>query len=140
MREAVQPWANASRGARLRRVAAATMPSAARMEFLAMGGAYLARFPRAPPLAERGLLAAPQGAGQVGGGGDQAEVGEGLGEVPQRLPGGAGLLGVQAEMVRVPEHLLEDEPRRAQPREIGFSRRADERLHQPEGADVEGAL
>src|SRR5688500_16326037 len=140
IREAVQPWAKASRGARLIRVAAATIPRAARMVCLAMGGPYSARFPAAPQLAGAVVLATAEGAVQVGGGGDEPEVGEGLGEVPEGLAGGPGFLRVQPEVVRVAEHLLEDEARRAQPVEIRLSRRPHQRLHQPERADVEGAL
>jgi hypothetical protein len=34
-----------------------------------------------------------------------------LGKVPERLAGGPSLLGVEPQMVRVAEHLLEEEPR-----------------------------
>src|SRR5215211_2079841 len=44
------------------------------------------------------------------GGVDQRQVGEGLGEVAQLLAGLADLLGVQAQVVGVGEHLLEDQP------------------------------
>lgn len=65
---------------------------------------------------------------------DQSQVGEGLGEVPQRLTRGADLLGVEPEMVRVGEHLLEDCPGLLDPPGPG------ERLDVPERAEVEGAF
>src|SRR5712692_8985993 len=76
---------------------------------------------------------------QVEGRADQRQVGECLGMVAQRLAGAAGLLGVQAQVVRVAEHPLEDEAGLFQAASVGPAR-AGERLDQPEGAHVEGAL
>ena len=42
-------------------------------------------------------------------------MGERLREVAQGLPAVASLLGVQAQVVRIPEHLLEEQPRVFQP-------------------------
>src|SRR5271155_1515325 len=69
----------------------------------------------------------------------QGQMRERLREVAQRLAAGAGLLGVEAEVVGVTEHLLEEQPsvfqsRRVRPAGTG------ERLDQPEGAHVEGSL
>src|SRR5215216_2889644 len=71
---------------------------------------------------------------QVDGGVDQRQVGERLGEVAQLLPGLADLLGVQAQVVGVGEHLLEDQPGLLQ------ASRTGQRIHIPEGTDREGAL
>ena len=67
-------------------------------------------------------------------------MGEGLREVPQVLAGRARLFRVQAEVVRVAEHLLEDQPRLADPVPVGPPGRAHQGLNQPEGADVERPL
>ena len=48
---------------------------------------------------------------EVVGGADEREVREGLREVAEVLAAWTELLGVQAEVVRVAEHLLEDESR-----------------------------
>ena len=77
-------------------------------------------------LAERGV--------EVDGRRDQRQVGERLREVAQRLAGRADLLGVEAEVVRVGEHLLERQPRLVEPP------RPRQRLDVPERADREGAL
>jgi hypothetical protein len=47
---------------------------------------------------------------QVDRGADQGEVGEGLREVAESLPGHADLLGIQPEVAGVGEHVLEDRP------------------------------
>src|SRR5207342_2874894 len=65
---------------------------------------------------------------------DQREMGERLWEVAERLPRRPDLLGVEAEVVGVGEHLLEGETRLVE------SAGAGERLDVPEGADREGAL
>src|SRR5215213_11339788 len=70
----------------------------------------------------------------VDGGADQGQVGERLWEVPERLAGWADLLGVQPEVVRVSEHLLERQARLVEAAGAG------ERLDPPEGADREGPL
>src|SRR5687768_17180151 len=51
-----------------------------------------------------------QGGVEAGGGVDQGQVGERLGEVADLLPGQGDLLGVQAHVVGVGEHLLEGRP------------------------------
>src|SRR5262245_61930403 len=71
---------------------------------------------------------------EVDRGGDQGQVAERLREVAQLLPGAADLLGVQAQVVGVGEHLLEDQPRLIQPP------RAGQRVDVPERAQREGAL
>src|SRR5262249_4915452 len=68
------------------------------------------------------------------GGADQREVRERLGEVSELLAARADLLGVEAEVVRVREHLLEGQPRLVHP--AG----ARERLDVPEAADRERPL
>src|SRR5215217_4953841 len=76
-----------------------------------------------PPLSERPA--------EVVGGADERQVREGLREVAQGLAAGSDLLRVEAEVVGVAEHLLEDEPGFFQPP------RARERLDKPERAQVE---
>src|SRR2546422_4395292 len=71
---------------------------------------------------------------EVVGGADQREVGERLREVAEQLAGAPDLLGVEAEMVRVGEHLVEDEQCLVQPA------RAGKRLDVPERANRERAL
>ena len=88
--------------------------------------------PRQPALARAAGLA--ELSIQVEGGVDQREVGERLGEVPERLPGEADLLRVEPDVVRVGEHLLEREPR------LVDASRARQRLDVPERADRERAL
>src|SRR5581483_4267572 len=80
-----------------------------------------------------------QRAVEVEGGADERDVGERLREVAQHLAAGAGLLGEQPEVVGVAQHALEEEPRLVQAGRV-VPAGAGERLHQPEGADVEGAL
>src|SRR5262252_10019241 len=75
-----------------------------------------------------------KGAVEVKRGADQRQVGQCLGEVPLLLAGAADLLGVQAEMVAVGEHLLERQPRLVQAPGTG------ERLHVPKRARREGAF
>src|SRR4051794_15558311 len=76
---------------------------------------------------------------EVEGGADQGQVGERLRVVAQGLATVARLLGKQAEVVGVAEHLLEEQPRVFQPRRVGAPG-AGERLDQPEGTHVEGPL
>ena len=47
-------------------------------------------------------VAGSQGAIQVIRRADQGQMGKGLGEIPQRLPAGAGLLRVQPQVISVP--------------------------------------
>src|SRR5262245_8033057 len=61
---------------------------------------------------------------------------KGLREISQRLTAGAGLLGVQSQMVRVTQHPLEDQSSFIQPSLI-HTPRARERFNEPEGAEVE---
>src|SRR5262245_64510457 len=68
------------------------------------------------------------------GGADQPEVRERLREVAQVLAVGTELLGVEPDVVRVPEHLLEHEPR------LLRVARAGEHFCVPERAHVERAL
>jgi len=56
----------------------------------------------------RGLSA--EGAVEIEGGADQRQVGEGLREVALLLTSTADLLGVQAQVVGISEHLLEGQP------------------------------
>src|SRR5262245_13485743 len=55
------------------------------------------------------VSARAEGPVEVEGGADQGEVSEGLGEVAQGLAARAGLLGIETEMIRVADHLLEQE-------------------------------
>src|SRR5258708_13634474 len=64
---------------------------------------------------------------------------ERLWEVAQRLPAQPSLLGVEAKVVAVPQHLLEEQPGVGKPARIGTTR-PGERLNEPEAAQVEGAL
>src|SRR5215831_7915506 len=75
-----------------------------------------------------------KGAVEVKRGADQRQVGQCLGEVPLLRSGAADLLGVQAEVVAVGEHLLERQPRLVQAPGAG------ERLDVPERACREGAF
>ena len=84
-----------------------------------------------------GLIA--QGAVQIEGGADQGQVGEGLGEIAKGLALGAGLLGVEAEVIGVAEHPLEDDAGLVELLRVGLAG-AGQRLDQPEGAHVEGAF
>ena len=56
-----------------------------------------------------GLGLVAEDAVEVEGGADEGEVGEGLREVAEGLALGAGLLGVEAEVIGVAEHALEDD-------------------------------
>src|SRR5215207_4476038 len=71
---------------------------------------------------------------EVHGGVDEGEVAECLREIAELLPREPDLLGVEAEVVRVGQHLLE--------RELGFieASGACERVDVPERAQREGAL
>src|SRR5215210_2770297 len=71
---------------------------------------------------------------EVEGGADQGQVGEGLGEVAQRLAAGTDLLGVEPYVVGVAQHLLKDEP--------GLVEQAcaRERFDEPESAQAERPL
>src|SRR5687768_7405689 len=60
-----------------------------------------------------------QGSIEVVGGADQRQMGERLREVPELLAGGADLLGVEAEVVGVGEHLLERQPGLVHPARAG---------------------
>jgi HEAT repeat protein len=64
---------------------------------------------------------------------------EGLRIVAQRLAGASRLLGVKPQVVRVAEHALEDRAGIFQVAAVGAAG-VPERLDQPEGAHVEGAL
>src|SRR6187402_1502631 len=68
------------------------------------------------------------------GGADQSEMGEGLGEVAQVLAGGAKLFGIEAHVVRVSEHLFEDEARSLHVAGAGQA------FGKPKGAHAEGAV
>src|SRR5947209_14219980 len=76
---------------------------------------------------------------EIEGGADQSQMSEGLREVAQGLAAGTGLLGVQADMVGITEHLLEEQPGVIQPGRVGAAG-ARERLDEPEGTHVEGPL
>jgi hypothetical protein len=67
---------------------------------------------------------------EVEGGADQGQVGERLREVAQGLPAGAGLLGVEAQVIRVAEHLLEEQSGVFQSGRVGAPG-PGERLDQP---------
>src|SRR5690606_37154442 len=81
----------------------------------------------------------PQRAIQVHRGADQREVGERLGEVAQGLAAGTDLFSVEADVVGVAVHALEELARVVQEAGLG-SAGAGIGLHAPEGAEVEGAL
>ena len=61
-----------------------------------------------------GSCLSAEGAVKVECGADQRQVGQCLGEVSLLLPGAADLLGIQAQVVGVGEHLLERQPRLVQ--------------------------
>src|SRR5437763_10320985 len=71
---------------------------------------------------------------EVHGRADQREMRERLREVPERLAGWADLLGVEPEVIRVGEHLLEGQPG------LVDAAGAGQRLDVPERTDREGAL
>ena len=85
------------------------------------------------------MLPPPEGAIEVERGADQSEMRKGLREIAERLALGAGLFGVEAEVIGVAEHAFEEEARFVKPRGIGLTR-ASECFDEPEGAHVEGAL
>ena len=58
------------------------------------------------------------------------------GKLPRASPLGAGLLGVQPQVVGVAQHLLEQQPGLVQPGRVGTPG-PGQRLDQPEGAHVE---
>src|SRR5437870_3966655 len=64
---------------------------------------------------------------------------ERLREVAQSLAAGTSLFGVQANMVRITEHLLEEQPGVFEAGRVGAAG-ARERLNEPERTHVEGAL
>src|SRR5215210_8646820 len=80
------------------------------------------------------LAALSERAVEVKGGADEGQVREGLREVSQRLAARSDLLRVEPEMVRIAQHLLEDEPGFFQPSCAG------ECLHEPERAQAERSL
>src|SRR5262245_33800034 len=100
---------------------------------------YRVWFTPAPALQLSTESPRPERSVKVEGGADQGQVGERLRVVAQRLATVAGLLGKQAEVVGVAEHLLEEQPRVFQPRRVGAPG-PGERLDQPEGTHVEGPL
>ena len=75
-----------------------------------------------------------QGAADVHRGGNQRQVRESLREVSEGLPRQTDLLRVQAEVIRVSQHLFEGQSRFLEP--AG----ARESLRQPERAHREGSL
>ncbi len=62
-----------------------------------------------------------------------------LREIAQGGALNADLLAIQAEMIGIPEHLLEQQPRTLQARGI-VATGAGKCFHQPESANVEGSL
>src|SRR5215475_11457533 len=76
---------------------------------------------------------------QVVCGADERQMRKGLREISQRLAARTGLLRVQAKMVRVTVHPLEDQSRFIQPSPVQPAS-ARERFDEPEGADVERSL
>src|SRR5581483_6924051 len=106
------------------------------------GWAMTARRPPTPTA--QGGASAGEGGGaeravEVEGSAVERDVGERLRDVAQHLAAGAGLLGERPEMVGVAEHALEEQARLVQAGRV-VPTGARERLYQPEGADVEGAL
>src|SRR5215207_2359999 len=81
-----------------------------------------------------GDLGRAEGAIEVNGGAYEGEVGKGLGEVAQRLAPRPNLLGVEAEVVGIGEHLLQGEAGLV---EAASLRQA---LDEPEGAEAEAPL
>ena len=71
---------------------------------------------------------------EVDRGTDEGKMAERLREVTELLAGGADLLRIQAQVVGVGVHLLEDQPRLVEPPGAGES------VHVPERAQGEGAL
>src|SRR5215469_673812 len=65
---------------------------------------------------------------------NQGQMGKSLREVPQCFPGGCDLLGVQAHMIGIGQHMLQGEPRLLQ------ATRSGQGFHQPETTDVEGSF
>src|SRR5262245_30274255 len=104
----------------------------------------LVRSPEAPKRSMRSIIEchpflaaswrSPELAVEVVGGADKCQVGEGLREVAELFAGRPDLFGVEPDVVRVAEHLLEGQPRLVEPSGAG------ERLHPPEGAHREGRL
>ena len=111
-------------------------PSLARAERFWVGGLKLEVLYRTGADAEGGDLtpSSPQRPVEVDGGADQRQVRERLREIAELFAGRPHLLGVQAEMVGVGEHLLKREPRRVQAAGPGQC------LDVPERADRERAL
>src|SRR3954447_26089496 len=83
-----------------------------------VSGHSTCRAARSPPSESAGPSAAQRPV-QVERGADEGQVGERLGEVPQRLPAGARLLRVESQVIGVAEHLLEQEPRILQATRVG---------------------
>jgi len=65
---------------------------------------------------------------------DEAEVRKRLRKISQRFAGGADLFSVQADVIGVRQHFLENQPR------LVHAARSRQHFHHPEGADAEGAL
>src|SRR3954454_23049342 len=125
-------WARAS-GSTTARAALAVLTPPVRE--LVMGGPS-----RAAPLSDcstdsgRRPLLPVQGRVEAGGGVDQRQVRERLGEVADLFPGQGDLLGVQPHVVGVGEHLLEGRPCVLHPAGAG------EGVDVGEGAEREGAF
>ncbi len=76
---------------------------------------------------------------EVEGRANQGQMGERLREIAEGLAAGARLLGVEAEVVGITEHLLEEQAGVVQPVRFDVAG-AGERVDEPEGAHVEGPL
>src|SRR5262249_31572354 len=101
---------------------------------IAIAATATARRSRASPASCAAASSSAELPIEVDRGADQRQVGERLREVPEQLAARADLLGVEAEVVRVGEHLLEREPR------FPHAAGARERLYVPEAADRERAF
>src|ERR1700733_15432920 len=87
----------------------------------------------------RRFFAAIQIAVQIKCGADQRQVSESLWEIAKRLALGPNLLRVQAQMIRISEHLFKQVAGSVQTLGIGGAA-ARQGLHQPKRAEIECAL
>src|SRR5689334_8951042 len=71
-------------------------------------------------------------------GANQGEVCEGLGEIAQRLPGRADLLGIEADVVAQSQQLLQANTRLYQRLRTGQRPHARQALDKPEAAGAKG--
>ena len=85
------------------------------------------------------LLLRPEGPVEIEGSADQSQVGERLREIAKRFAGWAGLFRVDAEMIRITQHLFEEEPGVVKSCGVGPAG-PSQSLDEPERAHVESSL